>query len=1042
MFTKKRLWTIMSSVFAALTAVFIIGTSIAVTQGNAAINKIFGTSNYKTVNDPNAKPTNFFESDYGDDFNGEDLFEEDKKMIEEAEGEGAVLLWNRSNALPMTDGGEKVSFLGRWSTNITETGTGSGYSITRTLASATVRSVNLKEAFKSRGFEVNDALWSFYSSGAGRTEKRDPKDLCEGNVVWYMNETPWSKYTTAIKNSFNNYSDAAIIVLSRTGGENSDLHESSEVSYENGGYLALTNEEKSLFENVIALKGKPFKRIILLLNTTNPLQMRDLAKYSDDIDACVWIGQPGSSGTNAIADIFKGEINPSGRITDTYVYDNLSAPSTENDGLNSASTTVNRYRGDTSGLNSTAQNGESQTKYIVYAEGIYIGYRYYETRYADLVAGKGNANSTKGATNSASGWNYDEEVAFPFGYGRSYTQFEYSSFKVTEKGDDYEVEVTVKNVGNVSGKEVVQVYAQKPYTEYDKKNKIEKSAIELVGYAKTKLLAKNEPETVKILVKGEDFKTFDAGYNNGEGRYILEAGDYYLTVATDAHLALNNILEKQGYASKGQTVMSKDAKETTFNGETVYKKTLKQDNEKYYKSTHTGKEVVSRLSYGDINLYENRGSNSVTYLSRSDWEGTYPVRAVLTMNEKMKKDLGYEFDFEQTEIFMPTYGYFTSGSSDGTPDVDAGDLVAYQFIDAPFDETDPEWNDEWAAKWNQLLNQMTWEEQAQLCTNGYHQMNGAKSINLLASKQENGPVGLTYCSQFKNDAIGDFVFVGYPCAPILAASFNDEMVERVGKHMSEDLLYTGYNGIYGPGVNLHRSPYGGRAFEYPSEDPYLAGKIMAAECRGIESKGSLAYPKHFALNDMETSRMHCGVWSNEQASREIYLRAFEIVFTEGEASATMNSFTRVGTRWCGASRELMTDILRGEWGFKGIILTDWDEGKVMNKLDAILAGTNTFDGNGSLGSYEKWKDDPTVAAALRQSTKYLIYNIVRTNVMNGTTMYTKSVPVTPWWKAALYAIDATFGAATLVFLTFTVLCYVFAAKNKREAVEAPASDNE
>lgn len=1050
MFTKKRLWVILTSVFAALTAVFIVGTSLAISLGQLAINKILGTSNSITVNDPNAEPTTFFASDYGEDFDGEDLFEEDKKMIEEAEGEGAVLLWNKNNALPM-QGNEKISFLGRWSTDITETGTGSGYSVTRDIKSARERSVNLKDAFKSRGFEVNDALWNFYSSGAGKTSKVDPKDQCVGNVVWSMNETPWSKYTETVKSSFSNYSDAAIVVLSRTGGENSDLHESSEVSYENGGYLGLTNEEKVLLQKAVEYKNNgTFKRVILMLNTVNPLNMRDIAPYVDGIDSCVWIGQPGSSGTNAVADIFKGAITPSGRIPDTYVYDNLSAPATENDGLNSACD-VNKYKGDLRGLGYQAQNGDSQTKYIVYQEGIYIGYRYYETRYADSVLGQGNATSTKGAKNSKSGWNYDEEVAFPFGYGVSYTTFDYSGFNVEKKGDDYEVSVTVKNSGEYEGKEVVQVYMQKPYTAYDEQKGLEKPAIELAGYAKTQLLKKGDSETVKITVKGEDFKTFDNTYNNYEGRYIIEPGDYYLTVGTDAHVALNNVLKKQGKEAGEQKVMSGDAKKVNFAGENVYKVTLEKDNEKYLNSTHTGAKITNKLSYGDINLYENRGENSTTYLSRSDWEKTYPERVILTMNSKMKADLGFEFDFEKTEYFMPTYGNFKSGSTNGEPDVRKGDLVAYQFIKAPlFPEDAPNQDEvykdtgrtyaEWAELWDQLLDQMTWEEQSALCTNGYHQMEAAKSISLPGSKQENGPVGITYCAQFATPdvvaKIRDFVFVGYPCAPILAASFNDELVERVGRHMSEDMLYTGYNGIYGPGVNLHRSPYGGRAFEYPSEDPYLAGKIMAAECRGIEYKGALAYPKHFALNEMETSRMHCGVWSNEQASREIYLRAFEIVFTEGEASATMNSFTRVGTRWCGASKELMTDILRGEWGFDGIIITDWDEGKVMNKLDAILAGTNTFDGNGSLGSYTKWRDDATVAAALRKSSRYLIWNIVNTNVMNGTTEYTKVVIITPWWKMALYAIDTTFGAITLICAGMTVASFIISAKNKKHAAGA------
>lgn len=1031
----KLLWGILTSIFALLFVAMTVGTAIAMNFGSAAINKIFGTSNYKTVNDPDAEPTTFFSSDYGE-MNGEELFDEDKSMIEEAEAEGATLLWNRNASLPL-QGDERVSCLGRWSVELTETGTGSGYSITRTQNSAKIRSVNLKEALESRGFSVNKTLWNFYASGAGSTSKVDPKGQCLGNVVWAMNETPWSSYSQSVKNSFAAYGDVAVVVLSRTGGENSDLHESSEVSYENGGYLGLTAEEKALLENVVALKGSTFGKVVLLLNTVNPLQMQDLSPYAEGIDACLWIGQPGSSGTNAVADLLKGkdlqgnDLVPSGRLVDTYVYDNLSAPSTENDGLNSASTTVNRYAGNLSGLNLTAQNGESQTKYIVYQEGIYIGYRYYETRYADAVTNTGNANSSKGAKHSESGWNYAEEVAFPFGYGLSYTSFEYSGFDVEKKGENYEVKVTVRNTGTTySGKETVQIYMQRPYTDYDRSHGIEKPAVELAGYAKTKTIAPGRSETVTISVPEESFKTYDASYGNGTGRYILEKGDYYLSVGTDAHDALDRILKSQGYTVSAAATMGGAAAQRSVVGADTEKISLQENAEKYRYSTHTGKEIVNRLGYGDINLYENRGSNSVTYLSRNDWDGTYPSRVQLTMNENMKRDLGYNFDYEETEIFMPTYGEFRSGSNTGMPDVQNGDVVAFQFVDAPLNESDPEWSEFWEGMWEQLLDQMTWEEQAQLCTNGYHQMCGAMSIALPASKQENGPVGITYCSDFPIDTIGDFVFVGYPCAPIVAATFNDDIAERVGEHMSEDMLYTGYNGIYGPGVNLHRSPYGGRAFEYPSEDSFLAGKIMAAECRGIEKKGCLAYPKHFALNDMETSRMHCGVWSNEQASREVYLRAFEIVFTEGEASATMNSFTRIGTRWCGASRELMTDILRGEWGFDGIILTDWDEGKVMSKLDAILAGTNTFDGNGTLGSYTPWKDSPTVAAALRESSKYLIYNIVRTNVMNGISVTSRIVEVMPWWEVTLIVVTVSMGVVAIGCATMLTVSVVKSRRGK------------
>jgi beta-glucosidase len=338
---------------------------------------------------------------------------------------------------------------------------------------------------------------------------------------------------------------------------------------------------------------------------------------------------------------------------------------------------------------------------------------------------------------------------------------------------------------------------------------------------------------------------------------------------------------------------------------------------------------------------------------------------------------------------MPVYGVFESGSTNGIPDVENGDLVAIMFMDAPLypeQVTDEEllklvyddglaYVDHWNAMWDQLLDQMTFEEQCYIVVNSYHWIHGAVSIALPESRQENGPVGITkrtelFFSLPNDDTIkGDdgtgWTWLAYPCAGILAASFDTDIAQRVGEHKSEDMLYLGYNGIYGPGVNMHRSPFGGRAFEYPSEDPYLAGYTAAYETIGIESKGAMAYVKHYALNDMETNRVNCGIWSTEQASREIYLRAFEIVFTVGKASATMNSFTRIGTTWNGASYEMMTAILRDEWGYDGLVISDWvTDGSAMSYVDGVMAGTDTFDGNGLATELTKYSNNAAVAQAV------------------------------------------------------------------------------
>ena len=327
--------------------------------------------------------------------------------------------------------------------------------------------------------------------------------------------------------------------------------------------------------------------------------------------------------------------------------------------------------------------------------------------------------------------------------------------------------------------------------------------------------------------------------------------------------------------------------------------------------------------------------------------------------------------------------------------------------DEVYNESDGLTHRDWEERWNQLLDQMTIEEQVYMVVNSYHWIQGAESIALPASRQENGPVGITKREEpffsLPNDATirngTGWVWVSYPCAGIIAASFNNEVAQNIGEHKSEDMLYLGYNGIYGPGVNLHRSPYGGRAFEYPSEDPFLAGMIEAYECKGIESKGCLAYAKHFVLNDMETNRVNCGIWANEQTVREIYLRAFEIVFTEGKASATMNAYTRIGTTWSGSSYEMMTEVLRGEWGWDGLVISDWDTtGSAMSKLDGVLAGTDTFDGNNDISVLTQYADNAAVAQAIRQAAKRVIYNVVRTNAMNGMTISSITIKVTPWWQ--------------------------------------------
>lgn len=1093
---SKLLWGILAGVFAVFFTAAAIGSWYAFTFGSAAINMAFGESDFITVNDPDAKPIYPFKSDYATQpakytvtdkdgnsttvetdeniwSDGETLWQEDKVAIKDAVAEGATLLWNKkvgnANALPLADGNQ-VSLFGIDSVSLFECGSGSGFVTTHAASKSNPQSyssTDLKTAFTGVGLGVNDTLWNLYSTGAGKTYlngRTNPQAACTEGQTWKINEAPWSVVSSA-QSSFSSFNNAAIVVLGRMGGEYSDLHYSSEGenTAENGGVLALTTQEKELLQNVTALRASgTFEKVVLLLNTANPVKMQDINAYADNIDACMWIGQTGSTGAEAVADILVGKTNPSGRMPDTYAYDLNSAPSTVNDGS---------YTWGNDSLLSWSGTKAKDNKYIVYQEGIYVGYRYYETRYSDLIEGKNFADSTKGVKLSSGGWDYEKEVAFPFGYGLSYTTFEYSKFNAVEDGNNYKVTVTVTNTGSVAGKETVQVYLQKPYTQYDVTNQIEKAAIELAGFAKTDILEPGKSETVEVNVPKEYFKTYDA---NNKKTYIIEAGDYYLTVGTDAHVALNNILvatnNNKGMGDVTQSVMCGNVKEKVL-GESFTKKfTLKDDFTTYSKSKQTGMTITNQLDSGDINKYENAGDNSVQWLTRSDWNSYPTAAAVLTLNEAISNDLKYNNDPDNDGYEMPTYDTYVSGTHQtgnaqfAGPNIDAGDLNAFKLLldlGAPLNpELEVQKNDvfgdgqlknmvyddgltyveHWNNLWNQLLDQMTWDEQALLAANAYHQLQGAPSVGLPVTKQENGPVGVADRSiSGTNFPLpqnqDDFVFVTYPNQPLLAATFNVEIIESIGRHMGEDLLYTGYNGIYAPGANMHRSPYGGRAYEYGSEDSYLTGIVAAYLSKGIESKGSMAYVKHFALNDMETNRRHVSLWSNEQASREIYLRAFEIAFTDGGASATMNSFTRIGTRWNGSCKAMMTTILREEWGWDGINITDWMTDGAMSYVDAVLAGTNSFDGNGTKDKFNEWKSDAAVAQALRESSKIIIYNVVNSNAMNGKTISSHTVPNTPGWRTAIWAVDYTLGALLVISAGMLVASFVVGAKSKPVAAD-------
>ena len=512
------------------------------------------------------------------------------------------------------------------------------------------------------------------------------------------------------------------------------------------------------------------------------------------------------------------------------------------------------------------------------------------------------------------------------------------------------------NTGDVySGKETVQIYAQSPYTDYDRANGVEKPAVALCGFGKTGLLAPGASETLTITVDKRELASYDA---YGAGTYILDAGEYYLTAATDAHNAVNNILAAKGYTAEntaGRMSADGDARLTyTWTQETLDTTT--------YAVSANGTAIENQLSDADLNLYAGSDAG-VTYLSRSDWQGTFPQEPVkLALTETMVRQLqDVQYDpanYDAAE--MPTLG-----AQNG--------LKLYDMIGLDYD--DP--------KWDQLLDQLTFDEMVSLIGDAFHWTMPVKSVEAPGTRDENGPQGLT-ASLLASDAT-QLDATAFTSEDVMAATFNAGLMYQVGKVIGNNCLQAGIACLYGPGNNIHRTPYGGRNFEYYSEDGFLSGKMSAAEVAGIQDKGVHVVMKHFALNDSEQDRIGLGVWVNEQAAREIYLKAFQAPIEEGGGNGVMTAYTRWGCIWSGGNKGLMSGILRGEWGCEGMNITDNVLTTYVNGVDGILAGVSIYDAmlpyvTDQLPRYE---NDAVIVNAMRQASHHNLYAIANSCGMNG-----------------------------------------------------------
>lgn len=956
---RWRLPAIISSAFAVLLAVAIPITGYYETMINAAL----GADTQKII--PGEESQIFYWTDFQTE---EELIANDMAVCYQLEAEGAVLLINKENTLPLS-AETKFSLFSQSVTDPVLTGTGSAFMST---GDATTLYAALENSFMPGC--VNKDLWKFYITSG---YKRENAKLSGGSPDQYrINEVPWEKYSDALKSTFASYGDVALVMLSRSSGEGADLPsglEALEPYMTDGDYLQLCKEEKELLRNLDALKKNgTFKKIVVILNSSSTLQLDFLDLC--DIDALLWVGNLGLNGLPAVADILAGKVNPSGRLVDTFLKDNHASPAMENYDA------FPYTNAEELGLAYAQNNQDSgidkcNMNYVVYQEGIYVGYRYFETRYEDYVLGQGNAGD----------YDYDSEVAFPFGAGLSYSNFEYSNFFIEDKGTSFDVTVDVTNTSEVDGKHTVQIYFQSPYTQYDKDNGIEKAAVEICGFDK-KMIKAGTTEQFTINVLKDDLTSYDA---NNAKTYILDAGDYYFTVGRDAHDAANNILAAKG-ADISRMSGSGDAS-------LAAKWTVEEmDTSAYAVSPYTGNPISNLFDNADLNKYEGAGGQSVTYLSRSDWQGTYPTTQSLYVTDGMWMDGLTHEESGRTAIVEKMKQQYWADTVTVPESGKAGTLKAIDFVSV--DHTDPVWYD--------LISQITYDDMLALIYNGAYNTRAIPAISLPATQELDGPTGFT------KSLMGGGSGMAFTSEDVMAATFNRALVKQVGQCMAEDMLHgnQGENasaiaGIYAPGANIHRTQYLGRHNEYFSEDGWLSGEICAAEVQGIRSKGVLAFVKHYALNDQEQGRYGISVWANEQSIREIYLEAFEGA-VRGGAMNVMSSFNRIGVVWAGAHHGLMTGILRDEWGMEGAAITDMSmNAKWMDYRMGVLAGQDYWCGQkGTMGTLDGSENDPAITSAVHQAVKNVVFSVTRTHAMNigDATVIT----VTPWWQTSLYIIAA------------------------------------
>ncbi|MEX5397241.1 glycoside hydrolase family 3 C-terminal domain-containing protein [Streptococcus sp. ZJ93] len=1002
-------------VFRGMSALF-LSSSVALASATGIVNTwrssidfALGTSSTMTTSDDKFKP--IYETT-------DALVAAHKDLGKRVSEEGSVLLKNAKAALPLKN--KKVTLFGM----------GSQYPFLGGVIGSTVTGedqVDLVTALTDTGFEVNPTMVDIYKT-FGEIQTGEKKTWtgtapiyghrpAEFSTPYEPSEPAISSYTTGGKakanyqESFKEYNDAAIVVISRPGAEGNDYYPGEEgidtKKYETDSVLSLSKNEKEILQ----LAKDNFDKVIVLVNSGSVMEIEELKK-DEKVDSILYIGFPGAYGMTGVADVLSGKANPSGHLADTYAVDNSVAPASQNFGrieLKDLSkiTAPNSLMGNLSPTSPLGSFGGEPAMaanyYLVEAEGIYTGYKYYESRYYDSVLGQGNASSAKGASKGASAWKYENEVSYPFGYGLSYTTFEQTlnNVKVDSDAQTVTATVTVKNTGNVAGKDVAQFYYQAPYTDYDKQHKVEKSALEFLGMEKTKELKPGESETVTITADMKYMTSWDSTAKGGKGGLILDGGNYYFAIGENAHDAVNNILAAQGQKELGNAAL---ATNQTIGSEGQV------DETSFAKSKKTGNEIVNQLEDADINYYKK---DYATYLSRSDWEGTFPKKYDdLTIDgdkvdewvQKLTNEI-YQFDADgevKTEYLNGSKGNLKLSDLAGS--VDAGD-----------------------PRWNELVNQIPLDVLIAKIAKG-----GSVSdvINEIASPlvyQNDGPNGfsniLSSRGEYADDKNATYNMGTMANEVVLGNTFNKALVTEWGQLLGNDGLMSGNWFIWGVGANVHRTAYNGRNFEYYSEDDMLSNYMARATVDGAMEYGVLVGPKHFAFNDQETQRSGIATYMNEQKAREGDLRAFQGAFDEGNGLAVMASFSRIGATPVNGSVAVLTNILRGEWGYQGLISTDMNNNAGYFRPEMLInAGVSMiadFSTNETMKEVnETWpyftteliKQDEGFVAKARDNMKFQLFAYANSAAQN-----VQTISVTPWWETAFYGVMGASGVLALVF---------------------------